>query len=134
MQSQTIDRLLEKIGEHEYITTVLMRFVKDKMNDEKAWRPDENIREIAKILFNDHEYKALQSLKERSEENILDLINRLEEKRLEYPEKMSELGKKAMKMIEDGGLEVSDFKYGKNGVANIFRKMRDQEKPGSEAG
>ncbi len=59
----TIDLLLEQIGKDEYITQIVTDFAFYLVDEEKAWKPEKSLQDLAKkMLFNEEHTHALKLL------------------------------------------------------------------------
>ncbi len=120
--SQSTDSLIEDISEDKDLYRWIMAFAQERIENDKAWddiRKDMN--KLGKALFNESSKQAIQQSIPREQ---LEKIMREAEKKLEieYAE-LKALGEKAMSIMDNAGVEPSDF-FGKStSFAHIFAKV-----------
>ncbi|MDD3788529.1 MAG: UvrD-helicase domain-containing protein, partial [Petrimonas sp.] len=132
---QIIDMMLFELDkpENRELGDWLLDFMKDKIQNDKAWNIRQDVEGLAKQLFSE-KYKTLSS---EDKEKIHDK-NRLTQYRKTlqkivraYEKELKDLGIKAVNIMDSYGLHYSDFKWGKSSGFGVFPKLANGvvEKP-----
>lgn len=122
IETYVIERLLSSVGKDAYITDIILKFVFSRVQEEKSWNIEEDIRKFEKELFNEKNIEWIQTV--GSFDNIMfyRCMEQLETVRGNYVRKLNDLGKQAMDLIQGAGLTVDDFAYKKGGAAGVLLK------------
>jgi ATP-dependent helicase/nuclease subunit A len=130
-----IDRVLAGIGTDKHLTRWLTQFAEEQIDEGKSWDIRRSIRSLAGEIFTEsykvHE-KGLQRLA-HNEKGLLKVLGQLKEQKVVFEEKMDALGHAGLQFLEERGLRVEDFAYGKSGPANYLNailKENGQYAPG----
>lgn len=112
--------LMADIGKTEALTQWLQQFVFTKMEEEKGWNIEHEIRLIAKELFTDRQFG---NTSDEREINLV-FIGVLKKIRSSFEKQMKDYGAEFISTINAAGLNVEDFAYGKSGIAGYFSKIQ----------
>jgi ATP-dependent helicase/nuclease subunit A len=130
-----IDRVLAGIGTDKHLTRWLTQFAEEQIDEGKSWDIRRSIRSLAGEIFTEsykvHE-KGLQRLA-HNEKGLLKVLGQLKEQKVAFEEKMEALGRSGLQFLEERGLRIEDFAYGKSGPANYLNailKENGQYAPG----
>ena len=134
---EVIDLVLEDIGTDKQLTTWLVRFAEDKVEQGKNWDFRNDIKQLAREIFQEH-YKAFEkdiAAAADQEDFVPQLLNKLQAIITTYQSAMQECGAEALKIVQQHGLDVADFAYGKSGVMGYLNKisLKDDFIPGPRA-
>ncbi|NKI31369.1 UvrD-helicase domain-containing protein [Croceivirga thetidis] len=119
---QVISRILNRVGSDEVLTKTLIDFSLEKIEDDKSWDIVQNLLEIGKLIFNENHYNHLLNLKSKSQSDFVDLKNTLKSQEINYSSTIKESATKCLKLIDESGLEFSDFNR------SYFPKFLEQAK------
>lgn len=121
-----IDDLLEEIGENKTLTQWLLKFSEEKVDEGRSWDIRSDIRSLGAEVFKEH-FKTFES-------NLADIagapgkLNQLVKEFqvivAKFENYLKNIGEKGLQLIENSNLEITDFAYGKTGVANYFYRLR----------
>ena len=121
-----VDEMMERSFDDQKLKNWIQNYVDYKIDTESSIFNIKNIfQNVSKDIFNNNEKEKIelnnQQLQDLSNvgvllENHKSIINSFEKK-------MDEFGAKGRDLIHDNGFEFSDFKGGKNSVANVFKKI-----------
>ncbi len=117
-----VSRLLLSIGENKELTDWLEDFAYDRMEDEKGWNMQTELKKISGELFKD----KYRDLKENYNEPIdKNAIKELRKQTHVFEEKLKNLGQQFFEMATSAGADISDFHYGKTGFAAAMKKFAE---------
>ena len=116
---EVTDRLLLEVGVDKELTEWLTNLAIQKMDDDKGWYIEPDIRMVAEEIIKEGNIED----KTLSRDEIKKLYNQLLSIREAFEKKMQSIGKKALAWMEKYSLTIEDFAYGKSGVANYFNKI-----------
>lgn len=122
---EVTDNLLKEVGVDKELTEWLSALIFQKLEEDKGWNVEADIHTVAYELFKDH-YEDAPAL---TRERIKEIYNELRKIRKQFEQKMRDCGNKARRLMEDSGLQVEDFSYGKSGVMGNLDKLRDAFSP-----
>jgi ATP-dependent helicase/nuclease subunit A len=117
-----IQRLLDSVGRDEYITDIILKLVFSRVQEEKSWNIEADIRRFEKELFNEKNIDWIISLNERDNIEFYRFMEQLETIRRSYVETFNKLGKQALDLVQKAGLTIDDFAYKKSGAAGFLQK------------
>lgn len=119
------DRLMKDIGVDKEITEWLTDLALQKIDDDKGWNIEEDLKSVGKELFKENHHK----LKMLSREEIHNYYKRLILIRRNFESQMKSFGEKTLIDFEKHSLEIADFSFGAGGVAGYFNKICNKIKP-----
>src|SRR5688572_17720394 len=112
--------LMDEIGTNEWLKKWLEAFIFDKLNQNKSWKIDSDIHELAKELFKESFRTMFPEGHTRPDPHFIaelrGIVNGFESRMAGY-------GTAFMHTIVQNNLEIDDFHYGKSGVAGYFQKI-----------
>lgn len=117
-----VEETYKTLGEDEGLRTWLEEFAYSKIEDNKAWNPDAELKNLGKELFNERFHQGIGKSQVPLDE-FKRFTEVLSNKRNTFSSKMKELGLKGLHVIEENGLEVEDFSRKGAGNAGDFRKL-----------
>jgi ATP-dependent helicase/nuclease subunit A len=112
--------LLDDIGTDKWLRKWLGDFVMEKLSAGEGWKIEPQIHLIAKELFKER-YRILHPDKNAGPTG--EFLNALLKIKSEFQNYMKSEGETVCKLIQDHGLAVEDFAYGKGGPAGYFVKI-----------
>lgn len=128
------DEVMLDIGRDQSLTRWLRDFAFSKMEEDKGWDIQRDIRELGRELFNEQfqkiQYKIFKGQQDlRTDfENLLKALNQIVH---QYEQTANRYAQKVMDLVESFGLEPRNFKGGvKSGLIGDFRKLIDNRDPG----
>jgi len=119
---ESIDQLFRSLDDNKQVRDWLVSFANEQMENDKSWNVDHNMEKLGKSLFS-------EAFQDGFKEVNLDLI-RLKQLILKmsktikgYENELKAFGNEALDLISQHSLVAEDFKRGKTGVANTFKKL-----------
>ncbi len=120
-----IQRLLDRVGKDEYITDIILKLVFSRVQEEKSWNIESDIRRFEKELFNEKNIDWIISISDRDNIDFYRFMEQLETIRRSYVETFNKLGKQALDLIQKASLTIDDFAYKKSGAAGFLQKCAE---------
>lgn len=122
---EAVGRLLERAGNDEKLTEVLIAFSLEKINDDKSWNITYDLIEIGKLLFQENHSEHIAPLREKSIRDFQDIQKRIATESKAIEEKVKQLAQTVIQEIENQGFEFTDFP--RKTLPNHFQKMVEGE-------
>jgi len=118
---EAVDILISKIGIDEKLTEILIDFSIQKVNEDKSWDISKELNSIAKILLNEEDVHQLKKIESKSLDDFKKLEKKIRKYRNKIVSQFVEKGKEGLCIIDDLGVEYSDFSY--SDLPNFFKKL-----------
>lgn len=112
LNAQAVDALIAKVGVDPEITHVLIDFAIDKADDDKSWDITRDLNEVAKLLHNENDRKALNLLKEKSLTDFKELSSKLSKEIKNLSESQKDIGTELLNLIHSLNLNKKSFNRG----------------------
>ena len=117
-----VEETYKMLGEDDTLRSWLEEFAYSKIEDNKAWNPDAELKNLGKELFNERFHQGIGKYQVPLEE-FKRFMEVLSNRRDTFSSKMKKLGERGLKIIADHDLEVEDFTRRGAGNAGDFRKL-----------
>ncbi len=129
--SAVVDELLMDINDQPFLKDWLLRLAEEKMESGKSWNIKGDLKSTGKEIFREKFHLMNeQTLYEISDKNLLhQYIQSIQLVKKKFENKLIELGKTGLKIIHENGLTVDDFSNKSRGIAGLFQKLANAEKP-----
>ena len=112
LSAQAVDGLIAKVGTAPDITKVLVDFALEKADDDKSWDITRDLQEIARLLHNENDLKALELLKGKTLADFNKLAKHLSSQIALLSGEQQQLGKQLLDFIHSLGLDQKSFASG----------------------
>lgn len=109
--NEAVDLLISKIGTDKELTKLLIDFSLTKIDNDKSWDISRELNDFSKILLNEDDVKHFRVLSEKTIEDFFQLKEKLLAVNGKIEASFKELGEKALAVIENNHIQVSDFAY-----------------------
>lgn len=109
---EAVDNLLEKVGQDEALTRVLMEFALDKIDEDKSWDISFDLYKIGKLLFNETNFGHLDLLKPKEINDFITLRKIIRKRVKKYKIDLIADADEALTMMQENGLVHGNFKSG----------------------
>ena len=103
--NKAIDNLISKIEINDERSKNILNFSFEKTQNDKSWDITYDLKEIAKLIFNENNFSELDSLKEFNVEEFELWKKQLRSKNEILNSEVKNLGKKAIQIIDEKGLD-----------------------------
>lgn len=110
--AEAVDQLIHKAGEDPKITKVLLDYALAKTDDDKSWDISKDIVSASGILFNENESIHVARLKKKTLADFDCFKKQLQDRKKSFSEKILKITSDTLKLIDESGLEHTDFKGG----------------------
>ena len=122
---QVVDQMVDEIEEKDELTRWLVRFAQEKVDAGKLWDVKRDIKNLGRELFRETLKEVSSELYEyaKDKKQFADFQSQLKTILRTFEKEMAAIGNQALEAISQTGLEVTDFSYGKGGVAGYFFKI-----------
>ncbi|MCK4663505.1 MAG: UvrD-helicase domain-containing protein [Bacteroidales bacterium] len=124
----TVDSLFFELEKDQLLTKWLINFAEDKIEKGSSWNLKKELYKFGYEIFTEqfqlYGEKLIDKVTDKKFlKNYLDKIYKIKSA---FENQMQQIGKQALKIIEDEGLTTNDFSYGKSGFANYFNKLNEK--------
>lgn len=127
---EATDRLLDSIEEDAELRNWLMEMTEDQLADGKSWQIKSKIYRLGKYIDNvflqEYIHANTDILTER--EQLKKMKNEVFKIKSSYEKNLREVGKKGLLIIEQHGLQLTDFSGGKRSFINYFKYCTELDK------
>jgi len=122
-RNEAVDLLLEEAGIDHALTDLLVATCEQLLEEERDWRADKPLRDLAKQLTKEQALEHLEKLREFGNERFIALQRTLRERTNGFREKLRAMGRTALDTIEAAGLSESDLAHGKGGPFGYLKQL-----------
>ncbi|TVZ08361.1 ATP-dependent exoDNAse (exonuclease V) beta subunit [Cellulophaga sp. RHA_52] len=123
--SEAVERLLAKAGTDKLLTSTLLEFTFEKIDDDKSWDISFDLNKVGKMLFNENNIEHLKSFKTKSITNFLELKKTLSSTIKNLEDVAIQKAKTVDVLIQTEGIDVADFP--RQTLPNHFKKIVEGE-------
>ncbi|MCW0483569.1 UvrD-helicase domain-containing protein [Gaoshiqia sediminis] len=122
---EAVDELLLSIDDDRDLLEWLKQFARDKIQEGGGWNLKGDILKLGKQIYNETFKELNQALHEKLNDRafIRNYRRDLQQIIVQYENKLKQIGKEGVRLMETAGLTAADFKYGNSGAAASFQKM-----------
>lgn len=120
---EAVGRLLERAGNDEKLTEVLIAFSLEKIDDDKSWDIAYDLRQIGELLFQENHTEHVEPLREKSIEDFKDIQKQIASESKAIEEKAKQLAQHVLDEIQNQGFDFTDFPSGT--LPNHFKKISE---------
>jgi ATP-dependent exoDNAse (exonuclease V) beta subunit len=135
--NEVADLLFTDVDTDPQLRSWLTDFAESKIREGKSWNFKQEILEVGNEVFKeDFKNFSAQLIDKLSDKKFLSAYRKtLKEIKDEFEDFFSEIGEDARRIISQQALDLSDFSYGKSGVAGYLSALGKEGKlePGSRA-
>jgi len=123
--ASAVDALLADVGRNDQITDVLVKFVRERAEEDENWQIDRDLQSFANNLFREDAIDFLKPAGEFSSEKLAALRKKLNGFTKEYEDDIVKLADQAMKLIENHGIGSEFIFQGNRGIYSYFKKLSE---------
>ncbi|WP_298550328.1 UvrD-helicase domain-containing protein [uncultured Algibacter sp.] len=123
--NEAVDSLINKAGNNDELTKVLVDFAIEKADDDKSYDVAFDFNKIAKLLVRENDLPFIKTLKDKTLNNFKGLKAQLKKEIIGLERLIVGNAKTVLSLIEEAGLEHKDFSRGT--LPNHFVKVSKLE-------
>lgn len=123
--NRAVDSLIERTGREKLLTDFLIRFVSSKLDEEKSWKIENEIKSFAKNLLNEEGQINLLELAGLKLGDFRDILSDINHFIKEFENRIIEISLNAVKCFQKKNLDKGAFYYGVQGIAAYFFRLSD---------
>ncbi|HOF17047.1 MAG TPA: UvrD-helicase domain-containing protein [Bacteroidales bacterium] len=123
LTKKAVDMVLAKLGHDEALTNILIQFAFKRMDEDKNWRIENSLEEIAKVIFKESSVEALEKLKDIKIEDYQEIIKQLKTIVSLINNGAKAIAQRAVEAINNQGIGINDFFQGSRGIGQWFTKV-----------
>jgi ATP-dependent exoDNAse (exonuclease V) beta subunit len=134
LMDEAVDRMMLNLHKKEFLYRQMSNVIDEQMEKGSGWDVRKALKTQGSEVLKEHfrEFGSQFHAKIRDTafmERFAEMMNRIIHR---FETKMSEIAAEAVKLIDDYGLQKSDFYYGENGAVNFFYKLLENnyDEPG----
>ncbi len=127
-----VGMLLDKVGVDAYITSTLIHFVLNKIDDEMSWQIERDLSVFCVKLLQENGYDQIKKLENISPEMFTEARKFLWESRKAFEQNMQQQAKVILDLLDTKGLDQKMLAGGTKGVHAFFRKIASADLLGAK--
>lgn len=122
LETWVLEKMLSQVGQDKFITDVILRFVFSRVQDEKSWNIDGDIRRFEKEILNEKNIDRVKGLGAFGAAQFDSLLGQLDDLRQAFIRQVRIAAQSALELVERAGLSIDDFAYKERGILGTFQK------------
>ena len=123
--SEAVDNIIDNTDEDNRTFRSLTSFIMEKIDDDKNWKMDEEIKTFSKNIFNEKYLKDYKLLKGKIDDKqfMQKYKQMLTSIKKSAAEELQSQGELFLQICDNHGYSIDDFKQKKSGVYGFFQKL-----------
>ncbi len=123
--SEAVERLIAKAGTYELLTSALLDFTFEKIDDNKSWDISFDLKKVGNMLFDENNIEHLKDFKSKNISDFIELKKTIKASIRKLELITIKKAKLVNAIIESEGLDVTDFP--RQTLPNHFIKITEGE-------
>ncbi|MDL5047971.1 UvrD-helicase domain-containing protein [Oscillatoria amoena NRMC-F 0135] len=123
---EVINNLIDELGSNTQLTSWVVDFARESLENEKAWDVRQSLKEFSKEIFKE-DFKQIEDDLAKTTgkpEFFVKLRKELQGRKYQFINAVKKRAGEALEIIHESGLTIDDFKYGRSGSAyRWFRRV-----------
>jgi ATP-dependent exoDNAse (exonuclease V) beta subunit len=126
VEELAVDQMIEDLSTTDVILQWILKYIMENISDDKSWNVISQIKKFGRTIFRDEYKEVSQALEKKMTEPGFfdDYTTRLREIRDTAEERMKQIADSFFDTLDEEGLTIEDFAYGKTGLCSFFLKLR----------
>ncbi len=124
---QCIDQLIAEIGHVEEITSVLLEYARKRIEENKNWQIDKDLKEFAGNVMQENQRRHLNLLKNLHAADFEKIRKEIAAWIQEFESGLKVLAEEAISIIQQHNLKEENFYQGKKGIYNYYLKIINKD-------
>jgi len=129
IMAESLDEMLFRLSGNDPLKDWLVRFAETKIEDGKSWNFKQDILDTGEEIFRE-KFKLFRKplIEKFGNKQLLDrYLANLNKIIHQFEATLQDSGRKGLELIARYDLHIEDFKHGKSGFANHFRKLAEKK-------
>ena len=130
VESKAVDVMIEELDAKSPLFAWLVKFVMDKIDENKSWNIVRSVKDFGKMIFNDNyrQNNKLITEKLKQENFITSFRKRLNEEKISARRNLTDIQTEFNNIIQENGISLSDFKGGqRSGIQKYFQRLSNED-------
>ena len=123
--STAVDLLLDRVGDDEALTSLLVKFLETRMEEDKGWNIDLILTGFASILLDEEGQNKIRKLKSLTLENFKLISENLYTSIRLFEKKIQATSREGVDLLQKGNFSPGDFFQGERGIWKYFVNLAD---------
>lgn len=119
----SIDLLVSKVGADPELTAALVSFIETRMDDEKSWNIERQLKDFTLEMLKEDSYDAIKQLGGLTINDFIEISKKLLEHIRDFERRIMAPAKQAMEKINAAGLTSDAFFQTKSGIYAYFNRV-----------
>jgi len=121
------DLTIEQVGVDDFLTKLILNFVKQKLDDEDDWRFEKKLVEFMQLLLQEEAHRYRQGNELDTHEKVQQLRTRLRTFTKTFEQEVLSLANEFEKLLENNDIEIDNLTGGSKGLAVFFKRLQALE-------
>lgn len=121
--STAVDLLLDRVGDDEALTGLLVKFLETRMDDDRGWDIGSILTRFAEILLDEEGQGRIGRLKSLSLEKFQAISGELHTRIRQFEKGVREIALEASGLLQRNGFSPADFYQGDRGIWGYFMNL-----------
>lgn len=117
------EKVMGELTENPELQKWLTAFMLNKLENDKGWNIEWEIKALGKELFKEGFKQIEHDVNAGTIEAVKELVAQLQQIKQNISLRLNELGNQGIELIEQHGLSLSDFAYGKSSFVRHFARL-----------
>ncbi|MGV3695929.1 UvrD-helicase domain-containing protein [Flavobacterium sp.] len=110
--TEAVDAIIAEAGNDPELTKLLVDFTMEKTDEDKSWDISRDIMETGRLILNENNREEITHFNDKKIEDFIQIKNRLIEVTEGLKAQSADLGRSAMELIENNGIDEKSFSGG----------------------
>jgi len=121
--SQAVDLLIDRMGSDELLTGFLFDFAKSKIDSDKSWHIENDLKKFAKILLEEDSQLKIEKIKTLELADFKNILSQLSHLIKAFDQKGTAIGNEVWQKIKENNISHAAFYQGDKGYGKYFEKL-----------
>ena len=122
---EAVDRVIDKVGEDQQLTEIIVDFALEKTEDDKSGNISKDIYEASRLLLNEQDAKPIEALQNLALSSFTKYKSKLKDKEKAILQQLQEIGNSFYTLLEQHQIERGHFPRGS--IPNHFEKLKHEK-------
>jgi ATP-dependent exoDNAse (exonuclease V) beta subunit len=118
-----VDLMLDKVGDDEELTGLLVKFLESRMDEDRSWNIDSTMMDFARVLLNEIGVRHLEKLKNLKLADFDRIVSEIYRQIDAFETRIQKIAEEGVELIEKNDIPLSAFYQGEKGIGGYFGKL-----------